>query len=227
MIVFVEQDPASAFPSRRIFYKMRVHTRVIRPDEIGQLPEWPVKAIIVARPGDIEEISLLCDNLRALCPGVPLAAFPEQFDKRYLLYEDKFDRLYGPTVTSTRVVTELFTEYEERTGKQAFSLIVEGAKTDIRKPNIFCLFGAPYRVSGRHYLILRYLALCAPRKVPAEELLEVCFPPQNQPDVSNVSVQVCLLNRYSNLLCPDYPIVSFKRGEGYYITPHYIRRPRK
>lgn len=79
--------------------------------------------------------------------------------------------------------------------------------------NEACLLGYPFPLSPREGVVLRCLFAFAPKIVPSDDLLDLCFP-EGMQNAANLSVQISKINRraakigFPNLIVSEY-------GRGY------------
>ena len=224
MIAFVDTQEADCTSLRRAFYRAYVHSTFSKPRNVETLAPYPLMGFMIPRPHRMPRIDHLCERIHTAFPGLPIGFFlPTDLPNRER-YAALADLVFDETVAPRRMAYLLLTFHKERGARNNAAFNEEGVRTDIVHPHCVTILGSSFRVCRLHWMILRYLQLCAPRPVPTEEMLNICFPLRAKKLVrSNVSTQICFINQYTRRFMNDYAVIHFIRRQGYQIAPYHFQ----
>lgn len=224
MFAFVDTQEAECAELRDAFYRAYIHSVFSKPRNVETLATYPLMGFVIPRPHHMPRIDHLCERIHVAFPGLPIAfVLPLDLPHRER-YAALADLVFDETVSAQRIAYTLFTFLGTHNDCKNASYSVEGVFTDIARPHCLNILGVSFRICRLHWMILRYLQICAPRPVPTEEVLDVCFPLHTKKLTrGNVSTQICFLNQYTRRFMNNYAIIHYIRKQGYKIAPDYFR----
>ena len=194
MIVIIDSDPNATLPYRKRLFRLRVHSLCLTPENIHRIAEYPANGILIIHPERIDRVLDLCASLRSLYPHLPVAAIYRQPGMNYYHLKNAVDLLLHERSTTPKTISAIYELYRAKGNPDTRSCIADCVRTDTRSPFVYVL-GHPFLPTHTQWMLVRYLTMAAPRAVPVEELLALCFAPGGSRSPRNVSAQLTQLDR--------------------------------
>ena len=221
MIVILDNDRDALFALRKRLYMHRMPSAILSTDEVERIGQYPAHGILIHRPESIESIEELCKEIRKAYPSIPLLlTYRESAPINYFVYRRMVDVVLEERTTTATLIKRTYECYEEKNGSIPYSFTVEGVRVILNDPYVHVLMNM-FPTRRVEYTILRYLSLTAPRPVPAEELLEVAFPPSTRKrGPQTVAKAVAGFNTLVARGFDGMQVIASQRPHSYYIHRH-------
>ena len=159
------------------------------------LNEYNFDAIVLTEAEQFDRVHLLCRDLKAKFPHIPLIVLASNEKEQTLDKIIKYvDNIILPKVSFSRVMEIIFEYVRAFSKKDITDMISESVRIVYYKKRVYVggvLFGA----SKTEYSILRYLVKVHPDGAKASDIVKFCFKPGPKVTESNVSSFVHVINK--------------------------------
>ena len=201
--------------AQRLFYRARVHTRVISPDSIGYTVIAPLRGILILRPEAFPDLESVLSSLRERFPRLPIALVLPRANAtgNRFLYRRMADFVYDDDVEIERLITDLYDANHTRSGA-ADTHIVGGLYMDRAQPYA-TIYGMPVPFTQVEWMLLYYLLQVYPRAASVEEMAAVCFRPGHEIHAHNVIARISQINCKVRASFPALRLIERDKSGGY------------
>ena len=198
MLLLINKTEEGRLNFRKKFYNLGIGVYACRfRSAYALLKEYQFDAIILTETTKFERVHLMCRDLKAEFPDIPLIVIASDENEHTLDKIIKYvDNIILPHASFSRVMEIIFEYIRAFSKKDVTDMIAESVRIVHYNKRVY-VGGVLFDATKTEYAILRHLVDIYPNGAKASDLVKICFNPNHKVTESNVTSFIHEINKKS------------------------------